>query len=108
MYRTSTRLIAAVTVSLALGGSAFAEGTAAQRNACRPDVFRLCRSYIPNVSRIVACLRDNGPRLSEACHEVMFADHAETDRAPSRFHSRFEQQRALLHGSAFATESHGC
>ncbi len=91
MYQTSTKLIAIVTVTLALGGNAFAEGTAAQRNACRPDVFRLCGSYIPNVGRIVACLRDNGPRLSEACHEVMFADHAETDGSPSRFHSRFEQ-----------------
>jgi hypothetical protein len=91
MYQTSTKLIAVVTVTLALGGSAFAEGTAAQRNACRPDVFRLCGSYIPNVGRIVACLRDKGPQLSEACHEVMFADHAESDDPQSRYHSRLER-----------------
>ncbi len=92
MYLTSTKLIAIVTVTLTLGaGAASAEGTAAQRNACRPDVFRLCGSYIPNVSRIVACLRDNGPRLSEPCHEVMFADHAEAERAQPRSRSRWDQ-----------------
>jgi hypothetical protein len=86
MYRTSTKLIAISTVALTLGGgAAFAEGTAAQRNACRPDVFRLCGSYIPNVGRIVACLRDNGPRLSEACHEVMFADRAEAERSQPHY-----------------------
>jgi hypothetical protein len=90
MYRSSTRLIAIVTVTIALSGSAaFAEGTAAQRNACRPDVFRLCGSYIPNVGRIVACLRDNGPRLSEACHEVMFSDRAEIDGG--RPHSHWDR-----------------
>jgi hypothetical protein len=92
MYRSSTRLIAIVTATLAFGGgTAFAEGTAAQRNACRPDVFRLCGRDIPNVGRIVACLRDNGSRLSEACHQVMFADHAEAEGSQSRFRSRLEQ-----------------
>lgn len=74
------KLIAAVT-ALAVGGSgaAFAAGTMQQQNACRPDVFRLCGSYIPNVGEIVACLRGNEARLSEPCRQVMFSDHAARD-----------------------------
>ena len=92
MYRISIRRMAIVTVVLALGGgTASAQGTMAQRDACRPDVFRLCSSYIPDIDRIVTCLRDNGPQLSQACHSVMFSDHAEVDGARSRFHSRSDQ-----------------
>jgi hypothetical protein len=54
-------------------GAARAQGTADEQDACRPDVFRLCITSIPNVERIVACLKANGPRLSPACHKVMFA-----------------------------------
>ena len=47
-----------------------------QQDACRPDVFRLCGGYIPNVGAIVACLKGNEARLSEPCHEVLFPDQA--------------------------------
>lgn len=76
MYRNLTRLIGAALVAVVIGGNgeAFAQGTMQQQNACRPDVFRLCGSYIPNVGEIVACLRGNEARLSEPCDEVMFRD----------------------------------
>ena len=76
MYRNSLRLIGVALVGFAICGSgaAFAQGTMQQQNACRPDVFRLCGSYIPNVGEIIACLRGNKSRLSEPCHEVMFPD----------------------------------
>jgi hypothetical protein len=45
-------------------------GTAEQRMACTPDVWRLCASQIPDVDRIVACLRANRPYLSEGCRAV--------------------------------------
>lgn len=45
-------------------------GTDAQRAACTPDVFRLCSSDIPNVTRIVACLKREKSRLSPACQQV--------------------------------------
>jgi hypothetical protein len=45
-------------------------GTAEQQMACTPDVWRLCSSQIPDVSRIVACLRANRPYLSEGCRAV--------------------------------------
>ena len=47
-----------------------AQGTAAQRRACTPDVYRLCAGEIPNVRAITACLRHNRASLSEACRAV--------------------------------------
>jgi hypothetical protein len=73
MNRISTKWIGVALITVTLGsGTAFAQGTMAQQNACRPDVFRLCGSFIPNVGEIVGCLRDNEARLSEACHQVIF------------------------------------
>src|SRR5215471_14780154 len=51
----------------------FALGTDDQRAACTPDVFRLCASEIPNVDRIVACLRKEKPHLSAGCQAVFNA-----------------------------------
>src|SRR3954453_4361019 len=51
---------------------AAAQGTAEQQEACKPDVFRLCGNFIPNVEPIIACLKANEPNLSPPCHEVMF------------------------------------
>ena len=45
-------------------------GTLEQRMACTPDVFRLCGAAIPDVNRIVACLRQNTPQLSGSCRAV--------------------------------------
>jgi hypothetical protein len=86
MYRTSIKLAAIGGIVLTLASSAaFAEGTSAQRQACTPDVFRLCSHFIPNVGEIVACLRGNEARLSAACHEVMFGDQVEPERdSPAR------------------------
>ena len=51
---------------------AAAQGTPEQQEACKPDVFRLCGNFIPNVDAIIACLKANEPNLSPPCHEVMF------------------------------------
>ena len=45
-------------------------GTYEQQMACTPDVWRLCGDQIPDVSRIVACLRQNTPQLSSGCRAV--------------------------------------
>ena len=42
-------------------------GTWEQQMACTPDVWRLCSGQIPDVDRIVACLRQNTPQLSDGC-----------------------------------------
>lgn len=46
------------------------EGMLAQRNACKPDVFRLCSDFIPGRTAITTCLERNRARLSPACHAV--------------------------------------
>jgi hypothetical protein len=57
-------------LTLFAAGSAFAQGTAEQRRACTPDVYRLCAGEIPNVRAITACLRRQKGSLSEACRSV--------------------------------------
>jgi hypothetical protein len=54
-------------------GAALAQeyrGTLQQQLACTPDVWRLCSDQIPDVHRIVACLRQNTPQLSRSCRAV--------------------------------------
>ena len=45
-------------------------GTFEQQLACTPDVWRFCGDQIPDVNRIVACLRQNTPQLSGSCRAV--------------------------------------
>lgn len=47
------------------------DGTATQRAACTPDVFRFCVASIPNREMIVSCLHHNSYRLSKDCRDVM-------------------------------------
>jgi hypothetical protein len=64
---------AAIAVSIMGQNAAFAQqGTPEQQAACQPDVMRLCGNFIPDVDRIVACLKYNEPNLNPACHDVMF------------------------------------
>jgi hypothetical protein len=75
-----TALIIALTIAtlnVALAGSAPMpqmrtastdyQGSDAQRQACTPDVFRLCGQFIPDVTGIVACLKTQKPSLSADC-----------------------------------------
>jgi hypothetical protein len=60
-------------IGLALSSYAsasFALGSAEQRAACTPDVFRLCASEIPNVDGIIACMKAKKSSLSPACRSV--------------------------------------
>jgi hypothetical protein len=75
------------TVSLAASGPtpALAEqGTEQQREACTPDVFRLCGQFIPDGERIATCLRNSGPRLSPACYTVFYPPQTTGQSAKSQ------------------------
>jgi hypothetical protein len=63
---------AAAAFLILLQTPAFAQGTQEQRDACTPDAFRLCAGYMPDASRVEACLRASGPNLSRPCHDVFF------------------------------------
>lgn len=54
------------------------QGTDQEREACTPDVFRLCGAYIPDADRIVACLRGNPDQLSRACYAVLYPPQQST------------------------------
>lgn len=71
--RLMLSLALAIGSGLAAHGAALAEeyrGTPEQQMACTPDVWRLCASQIPDINRIVACLRANTPFLSDGCRAV--------------------------------------
>ena len=55
-------------------------GTWEQQMACTPDVWRLCSDQVPDVGRIVTCLRQNTPQLSNGCRAV-FESSAEQQQA---------------------------
>jgi hypothetical protein len=61
-------------------------GTWEQQMACTPDVWRLCGEQIPDVGRIVACLRQNTPQLSSDCRAVFesSAEQQQANRGPAQ------------------------
>ena len=74
--RISTIREIGLTLSLALSIWTFATSlsfayTARARQMCMGDAYRLCSAEIPNISRIVACMRRNKANLSPGCRAVM-------------------------------------
>jgi hypothetical protein len=47
------------------------EGTPQEQAACRPDVQKHCKEFIPDTFRILACLQSNRTRISRACRTVL-------------------------------------
>jgi len=67
------RIVFTCALSIAATAAASAEeyrGTWEQQMACTPDVWRLCSDQVPDVNRIVSCLRQNTPQLSNKCRAV--------------------------------------
>ena len=46
---------------------AAAQGTPEQQNACMGDAFKFCGDYIPDATKIEACLRTNVKIISPEC-----------------------------------------
>jgi hypothetical protein len=69
-----------------------AQGTPEQREACTPDVFRLCGSFIPDPSAITACLKKRKADLSNNCRQVLYPV-ARPDEAGSRPNSQVQFPR---------------
>ena len=84
----------------ALQSTAFAQeyrGTWEQQMACTPDVWRLCSDQVPDVSRIVACLRQNTPQLSNNCRAVFESQANAQQQQPA---GRVPQQQMGPRGRA--------
>ena len=45
-------------------------GSEEDRNACTPDVFRLCSDFIPNATQITICLQQKVRFLTPECRAV--------------------------------------
>ena len=71
------RLVAAAVALFIAHGAAFAQGTPAQRAACRPDVVKHCKGKGDDPGVLLQCLEDNRDKLSEKCRAVI----AEVDPA---------------------------
>jgi hypothetical protein len=56
---------------------AAAQGSDEERRACTPDAMRLCREYIPNVDRIIACMVARRAELSPECQAFVKPDEPE-------------------------------
>jgi hypothetical protein len=65
--------IALVLLSVAVSISALAHsGTDQEEKACAPDVQRFCRKLMDQGDfTILACLKENRPKLSPACRYVL-------------------------------------
>jgi len=70
--RTSRAKVVLAALLLGAAGqpAAAEQGTADERRACMPDVFRLCGEFIPNAERITMCLQQKVSDLSPACRLV--------------------------------------
>ena len=47
------------------------QGTSDERQACEPDVNRLCSEFIPDRSKIIVCLNQKVRQLNPACRNVI-------------------------------------
>jgi len=84
----------------ALQSAAFAQeyqGTWEQQMACTPDVWRLCGDQVPDVGRIVACLRQNTPQLSNNCRAVF---ESQANAQQQQQGGRVRQQQMVPRGRA--------
>lgn len=89
--RQATMMVITTMATLGIGAAAVTgvmadeyPGTSEQQMACTPDVFRFCGNAIPDVDRIVVCLRQNVPLLSRDCRAVFAANNDDGVVQPPR------------------------
>lgn len=63
--------LTAAAVAVLITHAAFAQGTPAQRAACRPDVAKFCKGKGEDPGVLLQCLEDNREKLSEKCRGVI-------------------------------------
>jgi hypothetical protein len=66
----------------------FSQGTPEQRQACTPDVLRLCSAFIPNADEITVCLGERNALLSDACRMAFEAGMTQQPNASGSAQSR--------------------
>lgn len=61
------RAILALSFLSLFAPSAFAQGTAEQREACQDDAYKFCPYDVPDPQKVEACLRKYIRSISAAC-----------------------------------------
>jgi hypothetical protein len=71
------------------------QGTSDERQACEPDVNRLCSEFIPDRSKIIVCLNQKVRQLNPACRSVIlfYAQQQICAGDSSRLCGEFAQDR---------------
>jgi hypothetical protein len=70
--RDLPRLVFACLLALApIPAIAQDQGTSDERQACEPDVNRLCSEFIPDRSKIIVCLNQKVRQLNPSCRSVI-------------------------------------
>ncbi len=70
--RNTARIAVAAAFCFTAAHTMAQPGTKEEQAACKPDVFRLCKDFIPITEKIVSCLKENKNKLSPACRKVFF------------------------------------
>ena len=99
-YRASRIILAAALSLTAVANAKAFEVTAEERAACTPDAFRLCSSEIPDVGRIVACMKAKEASLSAPCRAVF-----QTAGLSRPSHQRVAHRNASIYASNAAAPS---
>jgi hypothetical protein len=71
------------------------QGTSDERQACEPDVNRLCSEFIPDRSKIILCLNQKVRQLNPSCRSVIlfYAQQQICAGDSSRLCGEFAQDR---------------
>lgn len=63
--------VLALAMTAVLSTGALAQGSDQERQACTPDVRRLCKAAGDDTFVVLACLKQNRAKLSKACEKVL-------------------------------------
>jgi hypothetical protein len=69
--KISLRLVLVCLLFLPIAAMAQEQGTADERQACEPDVNRLCGQFIPDREKIILCLNQKVRELNPSCRGVI-------------------------------------
>ena len=74
------------------------QGTSDERQACEPDVNRLCSEFIPDRNKIIVCLNQKVRQLNPACRSVIlfYAQQQICAGDSTRLCSEFAQDREKM------------
>jgi hypothetical protein len=74
------------------------QGTADERQACEPDVNRLCSQFVPDRDKIILCLNQKVRELNPSCRRVIlfYAQQQICAGDSSRLCGEFGQDREKM------------